>query len=81
MSDTRFQTQPRTHFVIFFWCGATARTGRFSTFFPAQLSGGDENEPHFLRDGAELNQLLKGHKTVIGASLVCFRFQMHCFLS
>jgi len=27
------QAQSRTQFLIYFWCGAAARAGRFNTFF------------------------------------------------
>ena len=50
--------------------------------FPAQIYGWGENEPHVSqRWGTELNQILGGHRTVIGAPLFRFKFQTNCFLS
>jgi len=49
---------------------------------PAQTSGGGTKISHsFSEMGTKENQILVGRRTFIVTHLVCFRFQMHCFLS
>ena len=78
-SELRFQAQRRSQSVIYFSRGAAAQTWKFNTFpRPKFQKGKGENEPQFLGDK-------DGTKSKFwedtGALRVCFKFQMHLFLS
>jgi len=66
--------------VIYFGRGATVRDERFNTF-SRQILCGQQSRPSVSEMGTEQQQILRGHTSVIDASQVCVRFQVHCLVS
>ena len=65
-----FQAQPRSILLV----GAAAQGGR-------PFLGGKIVAKCYQRWGTELHPILEGHKAIVGAQRVCFRFYTRCIVS
>jgi len=78
MCESRFQVQPKSQLLIFFWHRATVWVGD-STHFPGQFFWGWGRAVGFFStlvlrvECSELHEIWRGHRHIVAAPGVCFR--------